>query len=164
MLPVILFFTAVVVALIQISMSKKNLQMHHIIEIFLHYLIPLNIGVMSLVAFIAHAFFGAKTALMIGWAPNSPFQIEVAMANLGLGVVGIMSIWLKRGFWLSTTIMYGIFTLGCAWLHLTTVQNIGIAPLNYSIYLYANDLIFPILLLVLVFVYASKEKHFESNK
>ena len=163
MLPVILFFIAIIIAIIQIAVSKKNLHLVHVVEIFLHYMIPLNIGVMSLIAFIAHAFFSVRTALMIGWEANSPFQFEVAMANLGLGIVGILSIWLKRGFWLSTVISYVVLALGCAWLHLTMVANIGIAPLNYSIYLYANDLIIPIVLLALVLLYASRHNYFEPN-
>ena len=162
MLPVVLFFIAIVIAIIQMSLTKRALHLLDVAEIFLDYLIPLNIGLMSLIAFIAHAFFENKTALMIGWE-SSPFQFEVAMANLGLGVVGILSIWIKKGFWLSTVITYAILAFGCAWLHLARTLNMGNAPLNYSIYLYTNDLIIPILLLVLVFIYASRHNFFKGR-
>jgi hypothetical protein len=163
MLPVILFFVGVVTAIVQMSLTKKTLHLTDVAEFFLDYLIPLNIGLMSLIAFVAHTFFTVKTAHMMGWEPNSPFQFEAAMANLGLGIVGILSIWIKRGFWLSTVITYVTLAFGCAWLHLAKTFNMGGSPLNYSIYLYTNDLIIPTLLLVLALIYASKHHYFKGH-
>jgi hypothetical protein len=49
-----------------------------------------------------HAFLAAKVALSIGWAPGSPFQSEVALANLAFGLPGVLCIRFKDGFWLTT--------------------------------------------------------------
>ncbi len=50
-------------------------------------LVPL--GLMGLWGFLGHVFFPAQAAEAIGWAP-SPFQTEVGMANLAIGVAGLV--------------------------------------------------------------------------
>ena len=37
-------------------------------------------------------FLSAQVAANIGWAPGSPFQSEVAFANLSVGVLGVLCI------------------------------------------------------------------------
>jgi hypothetical protein len=56
-------------------------------------------GFASMTAFIAHYFFSDMVASSIGWPLGSPFQKEVAGANLALGVIGFMGFW-RRDFWL----------------------------------------------------------------
>jgi hypothetical protein len=50
-------------------------------------LVPL--GLMGLWGFVGHVFFPAESAEAIGWA-TSPFQTEVGMANLAIGVAGLV--------------------------------------------------------------------------
>ncbi len=52
------------------------------------------LGINGLWGFIYHFFFG-ELAELIGW-PNSPFQYEVAYANLTIAILGFSSWWLKR--------------------------------------------------------------------
>lgn len=59
-------------------------------ENLLRWVCLLAIGVNGLYNFAMHGFFGAMTAAVIGW-PNSPFQWEVAVANLGFGLLGLLS-------------------------------------------------------------------------
>ena len=52
----------------------------------------------AIVTGIAHTFFADQTARQIGWATGSPFQFEVAMANLGIGVCGLLCYRFRDGF------------------------------------------------------------------
>lgn len=49
------------------------------------------IGINGIVAASGHLFFPKPVAASIGWAEGGPFQWEVGMANLGLGVAGMIS-------------------------------------------------------------------------
>lgn len=55
------------------------------------------LGITGLYSFIMHAFFGNFTASTIGWQ-NSPFQFEVAVANLGMGLIGVLAFNASYGF------------------------------------------------------------------
>ena len=53
------------------------------------------LGVGGVYGFVAHLAFGPFLAEKIGW-PNSPFQNEVAYANLTIGILGFSSVWYRR--------------------------------------------------------------------
>src|SRR5680860_1863060 len=54
----------------------------------LQWMLSLGLGLPSLWAALSHAVFSDRVAQSIGWAP-SPFQKEIAGANLGLGLRAI---------------------------------------------------------------------------
>ncbi len=57
----------------------------------------LPVGVGGIYGFIMHGLFGNIAAATIGWQ-NSPFQYEVAVANLGFGLLGLFSFKSTLGF------------------------------------------------------------------
>jgi hypothetical protein len=57
------------------------------------------LGFSSILAFFGHTFAADEIAAYIGWMPGSPFQFEVAVANLAIGVLGISCVWLRGNFW-----------------------------------------------------------------
>ena len=58
------------------------------------------LGVGGVYGFIMHLVFGSFSAEQIGW-PNSPFQYEVAYANLTIGILGFSRfLYLKRDYFL----------------------------------------------------------------
>jgi hypothetical protein len=73
-----LFILAIILASLQSSFTKKT----PTVEIFYRWLAFLPAGATALYAFFMHAFSPALAASLIGWQ-NSPFQFEVAIANLG---------------------------------------------------------------------------------
>jgi hypothetical protein len=122
-----------------------------VVEVALLYLLVFFAGVSGLVSALAHTFWAAQIARQIGWAPGSPFQFEVAMANLAFGVLGIMCIWQRGNFWAATGIGLSVFLLGCAYGHLKEVVVAGnYAPDNVGPVLWFNDLAIPILILGLL--------------
>ncbi len=108
-------------------------------------------GVGGLLGAYAHTGRAEKTAAFIGWAPGSPFQFEVGMANLALGVAGVMCLWMNPGFQAATGVIFSIFVLGAARGHLDQQKKAGNqAPGNSGIFLWLYDIIAPAAILVLM--------------
>ena len=108
MLPLFLALTVLCIA-ISIIKNRKELSRLKVVETILFYILFINVGLSGLLAFYGHAFMADKVAATIGWAPGSPFQFEVAVANLAFGVLGVLCIRFRDGFWLATGIGYAIF-------------------------------------------------------
>ena len=76
-------------------------------------------------------FLSAQVAANIGWAPGSPFRLEVAFANFSIGVLGILCYWVRGNFWTATVISSSIFLLGAAYSHIINIlQYANYAPGN----------------------------------
>ncbi len=96
----------------------------------------------------AHVFRSAQTSASIGWLP-SPFEYEVGMADLTVGVLGILCLWLKDNFWLATAIANAVWLLGDAVGHLREmIVNHNHAANNAGIFLVA-ELVTPVVILLL---------------
>src|SRR6266540_5452037 len=72
------------------------------------------IGVAGIISASGHLLKADDVARSIGWAPGSPFQWEVGVADLGWGVLGVLCPVYGRGFWVATIIMASIFLRGAA--------------------------------------------------
>src|SRR3990167_1409974 len=116
-------------------------------DIFLGYLFFFALGLSGLWGFIYHAFFPAIAAKFIGWK-NSPFQFEVAMANLGVGVVGIFGLRAKKSYRIAGTLFTLCLFWGAAYGHIVQMLTAhNFAPENAGLIFY-NDLIMPLLLVI----------------
>ena len=118
-------------------------------EILYRWFALLPLGATAIYAAVMHGFFPDFTAATIGWA-NSPFQFEVAMANLGFGVIAILSVYGSFGFRLATVIGNTCWLWGDAVGH--TYQMItqhNFAPGNAGSWFYM-DVFLPLILLILI--------------
>jgi hypothetical protein len=98
-----------------------------------------------------HAFLQQFTAPLIGWQP-SPFEWELAWAELGMALVAIIALWRGYDMRLSATLMFAIFSFGAAAQH---IQQILVAH-NYSrgnagLILWFGDIALPLFVLFLAF-------------
>ena len=87
--------------------------------------------------FTGHFFLPDPVADSIGWARGSPFQLEMAFANLALGILGILAVHRRDGFREATVIAVVVVGLGASVVHLmdymatgnsapgNTLQNVG---------------------------------------
>ena len=112
------------------------------------YLFLLPVGLAGLWGFGFHAFAPDFTAESIGWQP-SPFQFEVAVANLGVGLAGIFAFWRKNiQFCLGVLIVETCFLWGAAYGHIKDIIVAGNwAPSNAGSILW-TDILIPIFLIV----------------
>ncbi len=143
----------VVSAILHLIFSKKTRTPSRILEVFLLYMLFIMVGLGSLWAFMGHAFFADRVASYIGWKAGSPFQHEVAFANLGFGVLGVLCIWFRKEFWLAVSVGITVFYWGSAWGHINDrIVNNNYAPGNVGIPVII-DIMVPIILLTLLFSY-----------
>jgi hypothetical protein len=125
-----------------------------VLETILMYFLVFCVGVGGIFAFIGHAFYGVQIAKQIGWLSGNPFQFEVAIANLAFGVLGLLSIKLKRGFWLATGLGSVIFYYGAAFGHIKDIIiHHNYAPYNSGTFLYMGDIFIPSIILILLILY-----------
>lgn len=123
-----------------------------VVELLLLYQLIFNVGVMSLLGFYGHTFIAEQVATYLGWQA-SPFQQELANANLGFAVLGFLSIWLRGHFWTATIIGSSIWLIGDAIdhvLHIVLHNNYSAGNVGFPLF---SDFLSPVLLIVLLILY-----------
>lgn len=104
-------------------------------------------GFTGIYTFIMHAFYPQIAASAIGWAV-SPFQYEVAMANLGFGLVALLSFNASYSFRLAAVIGLTVWLWGDASGHIYQMikaQNFSAGNAGTWFWL---DVFVPLLLIV----------------
>ena len=119
-------------------------------EIVYRWMALFPLGVTGIYAFVMHAFYPEIADASIGWSP-SPFEYEVAVADLALGLIAVLSFNASFGFRLATVIANVTFLLGCAFNHVYLMLMQG----NYHVgnagsWLWMDDLILPLILLLCI--------------
>src|SRR5271168_5696 len=115
---------------------------------YLLYMLVIYVGLMGLLTAYAHVFRPLQTSASIGWS-TSPYEYEVGMADLTVGVLGILCLWLQGNFWLATAIANAVWLLGDAVGHIRqTVLYNNHAANNAGICL-AAELVTPVVILTL---------------
>ncbi|CRX38269.1 DUF6790 family protein [Estrella lausannensis] len=150
MLPLYLLITSVVLSSLHAFVAKRADPTKNFTPILLAYLIFFNIGIMGLLGFYGHAFMADEIARLIGWPTGSPFQSEIAAANLSYGVIGVIAPFMKRPFWYATIIGNAVFLIGALVVHIHQYFAFGnIDPYNIGVFVWVDDLIVPLILLFL---------------
>ena len=107
----------------------------------------LAVGLTGIYTFVVHAFFPAISAANIGWA-MSPFQYEVAIADLTVGILGIFAFHASRGFRMATVIAATVWMWGDAYGHIhQMISNHNFAPGNAGSWFWM-DVVIPIILIM----------------
>lgn len=94
-LPIVLYAAALGLGLAGVPLGFASADLSPLAQ----WMLFLSLGLMSLWSALSHAAFSDEVAKSIGWAP-SPFQHEIAGANLGIGlgaiaasVLGVSAAW-----------------------------------------------------------------------
>ncbi|HRD55513.1 MAG TPA: hypothetical protein PLC42_03860 [Parachlamydiaceae bacterium] len=146
---------------IHLFLSKKDRNKKEIFELLMLYQLVVNIGILSLIAAFALLFMPQMVADSLNW-PTCPFQHELGNVNLAFGVLGILCIWFRNGFWTATIIGASIWLLGDGIGHLILMKN----QLEGTLFSFNNwammitDFLIPLTLLLLLFAY----RRLEANK
>jgi hypothetical protein len=141
-LPAFLFVAALLLAAVSRDIKPAA-------ERFLAWILLLPIGVKGLWAATSHLVFPAIAAAHIGWQV-SPFQFEVGMADLAIGVTACIAFWRDLSFKTAAVSAASIFLLGDAIGHIRQMAEAGnFAPGNAGLPFYM-DVICPVLAIALV--------------
>jgi hypothetical protein len=150
MLQVFFALLALVAASIHIAVSaKRRAGAATIVGTYLIYLLFIYVGLMGLFTAYYHVFRPIQASASIGWA-TSPYEYEVGMADLTVGVLGVLCFVFRGEFWLATAIADAVWLLGDAFGHIREmVVNNNHAENNAGIFL-IFELVMPVLTLGLV--------------
>jgi hypothetical protein len=116
---VFLIFVAIAIIgfLINFALSGRDRSPQRALDLLLRWSFGVAVGLVGVFNFLGHTFEARQVAEQIGFPPGNPFQWEVAWANLGIGVMGLIAT-VRRDFWWPTAIMSAIFSWGAAWGHI----------------------------------------------
>ena len=129
----------------------------HVVRLLLLYLLVLGMGVGGLWGFVGHFLMSDAVAASVGWRTGSPFQKELAFYHLGLGVLGVLALWIRDRLWLAVGLLSCIFLYGAGWVHLTDFLVRGnTAERNWGVGVLFGNVIVPTAVLVLL---ALHERH-----
>ncbi len=150
MLQVFFGVLALVAASIHLVVSRKPRSgAITIVGTYLVYLLFIYVGLMGLFTAYYHVFRPIEASASIGWS-TSPYEYEVGMADLTVGVLGVLCLAFRGGFWLATAIADAVWLLGDAVGHVRQmVFHNNHAENNSGIFL-IFELLMPILILGLV--------------
>lgn len=147
--PTIMFVAAIVLAFP--PHSGKSLSRR-----LLDWMLLLGIGVSYVWGGFFHVFFPDLAARSIGWA-NSPFQFEIGVADIAIGIVAIISFWRGLEFKTPVVIYVTLFCLGVAIGHITqAVEAHDYAANNFGLLLI--ETIVQMIILPVTLWLASKEE------
>ena len=117
------------------------------INTLLLYILVFSVGLQGFFSFSGHYYKSDEIAEYIGWPKGNLFQKEIAYTNLAFGVLGILCIWFRGGFWLATIIGQSVFLFGAAHVHIIDrAKNKNLHAGNAGIILYM-DVILPLILI-----------------
>jgi hypothetical protein len=157
---VVMFVAAMVVAVVRSAGHVGQSGRTFVDELF-RWILLLSLGVQGVYTFIVHVFFASYAAEHIGWAV-SPFQYEVGIADLTVGVLGIIAFWSNFSFRVAAGIAGIVWYGGDAIGHVRQmiVAN-NFAPGNAGPRFW-TDLLVPLVLLVCMIVIWNRRKVSES--
>lgn len=117
-IPLVMFILASLIPLL--SQRKSG----NYAERYLSWLLLLSIGVASLWAGLYHTLWPQTAAAFIGWQ-SSPFQFEMGMADIALGVVAMVSFWRSHEFKLAVVLWVAIEFAGLVYGHFHQLAATG---------------------------------------
>jgi hypothetical protein len=150
-IPILAWVAALIAAAITIARAPRPLTLAVVAEHLVRWLLVFPIGLMGLWAALGHIFFPELAAKSIGWQP-SPFQYEVGVANLGIGVAALYAAFRSFEARLTIALVALCFLGGAGIGHIRDIVQAGnFAPGNAGPILF-TDLLTPIAILVLLWI------------
>ena len=149
LVPILLWVAALACAGVAIWREPRPVSRGFVVDRLLRYLLLFPLGLQGLWAFIGHVFFAEQAAASIGWA-NTPFQYEVGVANLGLGLGAIYAAFKGFEARFAVAIVGACFLIGAGIIHIVDIVGQGnLAPGNAGPIL-VTDFLTPLAILVLL--------------
>jgi hypothetical protein len=98
-----------------------------------------------------HIFFHELAPRFIGW-PDSPFQIELGFASLGMGVIGVIATWRRFDMRLAAILGPACFLWGAAGVHIhSMISEHNFEPGNAGV-IFWTDILIPLIGFILLWL------------
>jgi hypothetical protein len=152
-----LFLVAVIVTIVKVRRARFARRVVTPSYILWGETLFYTLGVGFVYVGVMHAYFGHFVAPTIGWAP-SPFEYELGWAEIGLGIVALLSLWRGYEMRLAATLIFATFSFAAAAQHVSQMLGAhNYAPGNAGLILWWGDIALPVVVLILA--YLSREAH-----
>lgn len=149
-IPTIMFVAAIIFAWLPHPVKSLSRRL-------LDWMLLLGVGVAYVWGGFFHIFFPDLAARSIGWA-NSPFQFEIGVADIAIGIVAIIAFWRGLEFKTPVVIYVTLFCLGVSIGHITqVVEENDYAANNFGLLL-VETIIQMILLPITLFMARKEER------
>lgn len=121
MIFIIYWIAGIITAVAHLFMLGFPNNVSQICSILLLHQFVVTFGSLGMTGLFANMIFAKKNADSLGW-PGGPFQVKYGFSQLGLGIMGIMCIWFRHGFWLGT--VFGMYIYGASglWSHYNVMK------------------------------------------
>ncbi len=159
LIPIIFIAITIIGAAVQISRERPRADHARAAEILLNWAFLVIIGIGGIWAFIGHTLFADQVAESIGWPAGNPFQQEVALANLLIGVLGILALRIPGTFRIAPLIAYAIFMVGAGIVHIWQIVSVHNFSVNNAGMILWIDICMPIVLIILFLLTGWLQKH-----
>jgi 4-amino-4-deoxy-L-arabinose transferase-like glycosyltransferase len=121
----------VIIAVGHLALDSSSRPHERRLEIFLLYLFGVGVAGSGIGGYFGHILLSDPVAESIGWPTGNPFQLEVGVANLAVGILGIVAMGRRDGFREATVIAVTVFGVGATVVHVMDVIESGnLAPGN----------------------------------
>jgi hypothetical protein len=151
-----LFFPILASIIAAINIAVKKYTGTKALETFLMWQLAAGFGLSLLWGGIGHLLFSDMVAQSIGWPTGSPFQLEVGMWDAAMGIVGLLCLKYKDGFWTAMVVGSGLFSFSAGLGHVwELVAHGNTAPNNAGAVMYM-DMLYPLFLAMLLIWYRKK--------
>lgn len=115
-------------------------------------------GIINIIKCYIHLFHPQIYAGFFGWETSIPWQYDIAIAHLMVGILGFFSIWIHGSFWTATIIVMTIRDWGFAighYIQLIFHYNFSIGNTGIITYL---EVIQPMIAIALFIAYCNVKK------
>jgi hypothetical protein len=102
----------VIIAVGHLGLDSSSRPRERRLEIFLLYLFGVGVAGSGIGGFFGHVFISDPVAESIGWPTGNPFQLEVGVANLAVGILGVVAMGRRDGFREATVIAATVLASG----------------------------------------------------
>jgi hypothetical protein len=158
MFQLVFALASLIAASVHLAISRSSRSdARSVAGIYLLYFLVIYVGLMGLLTAYGHVFRPVQTSASIGWS-TSPYEYEVGMADLTLGVLGILCLFLRGSFWLATAVANAVWLLGDAVGHLRELILRNNRATNNSGIFLAVEFVMPCVILLLALYHHSGQK------
>jgi hypothetical protein len=109
-------------------------------ECVLLYYIVIGVGIQGLASGITQTFYSGYVTQYVQW-PFSPFILELGLANISYGILGILSPWMSRGWQNATAFGYALFLFFTGMRHTIEIIEKGINAGNSGSFMYVDNIL-----------------------
>lgn len=142
----ILIVVALFVAAARVAREKARRVPVNVADVYWQEQLFYSVGISFVYGGLIHAFFQQLASSDIGWTP-SPFEYELGFAEVGLGIVALLSRFRSFDMRLAVTIVFAVFSFAAAAQHIYFIVCCGnMHPGNAGIVLWVNDIALPLFL------------------